>query len=283
MDVIDSHFHLWSLATPGHQWPMADMPMLHRDFSADDWREATGAVSLVGGVLVQSQPTDADTDWMLALAAREPSVLAVCGWADLAAADAPKRIAQLAATPKLKSLRPMLQSIEDTRWLLRDELAPAIGAMIAHGLRLDALIQPRHLPMLAEFVDRWPDLPVVIDHAAKPRAAFQEIDPWCDDIAALAARGVYCKLSGLRTEQGPYQPARALKPYIEHLVIEFDRRLMWGSDWPVLLQSGDHYDRWLDDAIWLTDLADCAQERLFAGCAREFYDLPEPLSKTARI
>ncbi|MBB4153558.1 L-fuconolactonase [Sphingomonas jinjuensis] len=274
LDVIDSHFHLWSLTNPGHQWPTPDMPALYRDFTADDLRRAAADVRLAGGVLVQSQPTDADTDWMLAVAATEPLVLGVCGWVDLAAADVPRRIAELAAMPKLRALRPMLQSIADTEWLLRDALAPAIAAMIEHGLRLDALVQPRHLPMLAEFVDRWPALPVVIDHAAKPRAATREMDPWCDDIAALAARGVYCKLSGLRTEQGPYQPARALKPYIDHLVIEFDQRLMWGSDWPVLLQSGDRYDRWLDDAIWLTDLAECAQARLFAGCAREFYDLP---------
>ncbi|MGJ3629643.1 amidohydrolase family protein [Sphingomonas sp. MMS24-JH45] len=57
--------------------------------------------------------------------------------------------------------------------------------------------------MLARFAARWPDLPIVVDHAAKLFAARGELDPWRDDITRLADLGVHCKLSGLRTEQGP--------------------------------------------------------------------------------
>lgn len=273
MAIIDSHLHFWSLATPGHEWPTPQEPHLYRDFGADDLREAAGENMVAGAVLVQSQPTDADTDWMLALAAREPLVQAVVGWVDLADPAAPDRIADLATHPKLRALRPMLQAIEDSTWLLGDDLAPAIEAMVDHGLRLDALVEPRHLPMLARFVDCWPDLPVVIDHAAKPHAASGSLDPWRDDIAALAARGVFCKLSGLRTEQAPGQPADALVPYVDHLVRAFGDRLMWGSDWPVLTRYGATYREWLVDARRLTGLGDAAREQLFAGCARHFYGL----------
>ena len=273
MAIIDSHFHLWSLATPGHEWPTPEEPRLYRDFGADDLIDAAGEGALAGAVLVQSQPTDADTDWMLAVAAREPLVQAVVGWVDLADTAAPARIAALAADPWLRSLRPMLQAIDDSEWLLGDALAPAIEAMIGHGLRFDALVEPRHLPMLARFVDRWPDLPVVIDHAAKPHAASGTLDPWRDDIAALAARGVFCKLSGLRTEQAPDQPADALHPYIDHLLRVFPDRLMWGSDWPVLTRYGATYRQWREDSEQLVGLAGPARDRLFAGCARDFYAL----------
>jgi L-fuconolactonase len=273
MTVIDAHLHFWSLATPGHEWPTAETPALHRDFGPEDLRQAAAPAALAGAVLVQSQPTDADTDWMLALAAREPLVRGVVGWVDLAAADAPQRIAHLARRPKMRALRPMLQAIEDSEWPLQDALAPAIAAMVAHGLRLDALAQPRHLPMLARFVDRWPDLPVVIDHAAKPDAASGALDPWRDDMAALAARGLYCKLSGLRTEQAPGQSADDLAAHVDHLVACFGERLMWGSDWPVLTRFGATYAEWLADARRLARLSGAASDRLFAGCAREFYAL----------
>lgn len=275
MGIIDSHLHVWSLATPGHEWLTADTPALYRDFGVADLRDAAADVDLAGIVLVQSQPTGADTDWMLALAAREPLVLGVVGWVDLAAADAAGRVAELAANPALRSLRPMLQAIDDTDWLLRDELAPALSAMIDHGLRLDALVQPRHLAMLARFADRWPGLPMVIDHAAKPDAATGTLDPWRADIATLAGRGVYCKLSGLRTEQAPGQPAQDLAPYVDHLVAAFGERLMWGSDWPVLTLAGDSYAQWLGDADRLAGCRGAARERLFAGCAHEFYALSE--------
>lgn len=274
MAIIDAHLHFWSLATAGHEWPTPDEPRLYRDMGPADLRAAVQDTPLAGAVLVQSQPTDADTDWMLALAAREPLVQAVVGWVDLAEPTAPYRIAALSRDRTLRSLRPMLQAIDDTDWLLRPELAPAIAAMIAAGLRFDALVQPRHLPMLSRFVDRWPDLPIVIDHAAKPDAAHGTIDPWRDDIARLAAQGVFCKLSGLRTEQARDQSADDLAPYIDHLLAVFGDRLMWGSDWPVLTRSGERYTQWLADARRLTGLTGAAHDRLFAGCARAFYGLP---------
>ena len=268
--IIDAHQHFWSLGEPGHEWPTPAERAIHRDFGADDLRAAASGFELIGTVLVQSQPTDHDTDWMLALAADEPLVKAVVGWVDLASADAPERIAALADMPKVRGLRPMLQAIADTEWLLRPDLGPALRAMVTHGLRLDALAQPRHLPMLREFVARWPGIPVVIDHAAKPRAALGELDPWRADITALADVGVWAKLSGLRTEQAAGQPAAELATYVEHLVACFGDRLMWGSDWPVLALAGDTWGQWVDDALHLATNAD--HDRLFATCAAEFYD-----------
>lgn len=273
MGIVDAHMHCWSLATPGHEWPTAATPALHRDFGPDDLRAMAGDTPLDSVVLVQSQPTDADTDWMLALAAREPLILGVVGWVDLADPDAPSRIAALAAEPMLRGVRPMLQGIADTDWLMRADLSPAISALVAHGLRLDALIEPRHLSMLARFVDRWPDLQVVIDHAAKPSDTRGGLDPWRADMAALAERGVWCKLSGMRTEQPAGAAADALAPYIDHLVATFGERVMWGSDWPVLDLSGDRYAQWLADARRLTKAMGSAEERPFAGSARDFYGL----------
>lgn len=273
MPLIDAHQHFWSLATDGHVWPTAAEAAIHRDFGPDDLVQATAGVALDGTVLVQSQPSDRDTDWMLALAARTPLVRAVVGWVDLAHPRAPERIAALAGEPKLRGLRPMLQSIADTEWLLDEALTPALEAMQAAGLRLDALIQPRHLPMLARFAARWPDLPIVIDHAAKPHAAGGVLDPWRTDIAALSALGVQCKLSGLRTEQAGGQPADALTPYVEHLVHVFGERLMWGSDWPVVRLSGDDWTRWHDDARRLAGRAGADLDRLFGGAAIDFYAL----------
>ncbi|WP_019832585.1 amidohydrolase family protein [Sphingomonas sp. PR090111-T3T-6A] len=273
--ILDSHQHAWTIGGPGQSWPGPDLPDLHRDFGLADLRAAADGVELAGTVLVQSQPDDRDTGWMLALAGGDPLVRAVVGWVDLASPDAPERIAALARHPKLKGLRPMLQAIEDSAWILRPELAPAIEAMIAHGLRFDALVQPRHLPALARFATHWPELPLVIDHGAKPFAATGDLDPWREEIAALAAfPHVHAKLSGLRTEQAPSQTADALAPYVAHLVACFGERLMWGSDWPVLLLAGDSYKDWLTDAERLAAPTDeAARRHLFHDAAARFYGL----------
>jgi len=274
--MIDAHQHFWSLTTPGHEWPTSAEAAIHRNFTPGNLAAEARDLGLDATVLVQSQPNNIDTHWLLEIAARTPLVGAVVGWADLAAPDAPMRIAALARAPKLRGLRPMLQSIADSEWLLGDSISPAIRAMVDHGLRFDALIQPRHLPMFARFADRWPDLPIVIDHAAKPFIASETMDPWKAEIAALAARGVWCKLSGLRTEQAPGQAVSALTPYVSHIVESFGPRLMWGSDWPVLRLSGDTYGDWLATAQRLSGLTGAARRRLFQGAAAEFYGLSEP-------
>jgi L-fuconolactonase len=73
-------------------------------------------------------------------------VRGVVGWTDFAHRNVPARIAALASEPLLKGLRPMLQDIPDTDWILHAEIQPTLVALTATGLRFDALVQPRHLP-----------------------------------------------------------------------------------------------------------------------------------------
>lgn len=279
MRLFDAHQHFWTIGGPGQSWPDAAWPRIYRDFGPDDLDAAAAGLDLVGTVLVQSQPDDRDTDWMIDTVGRNPIVRAIVGWVDFDRADAPERIAQLARRPKLVGLRPMLQGIAETDWILQPAVAPAIEAMIAHGLRFDALVQPRHLDALHRFATRWPELPIVIDHGAKPPAAEVILDPWRDQMAALATLpNVWCKLSGLRTEQAPGQSAALLQPYVTHILGLFGERAMWGSDWPVLLHTGDRYADWVDDALMLAGPPDDERrDRLFCGAASDFYGIARPL------
>jgi L-fuconolactonase len=274
--IIDSHVHFWRIGGPCQTWPGADLPTLYRDFGLVELREAiaSSGADIQSVVLVQSQPDDRDTDWLLDLAADLSLVAAVVGWVDLASPLAPARIAGLAGKSKLRSIRPMLQSIEDTYWLLRPELEPALHAMAQQGLCFDALIQPRHLPMLMEFARRWPKLPIVIDHGAKPRIPLGEIEPWQAQLTELSLfPNVCCKLSGLRTEQAAGAPSAELAPYMGFLMSAFQDRLMWGSDWPVLLQSGDRYGDWLQTSIQAAQLQGISLQSLLSGAAGRFYGL----------
>jgi L-fuconolactonase len=272
--VIDSHVHFWRIGGPGQTWPDAEWPLINRDFGP---AELLAAISgdVQGVVLVQSQPDDRDTDWILEIARDATLVMAVVGWVDLASPAAPARIAELAGKPKLRGLRPMLQAMDDTEWILKRDLKPAVQAMVQHGLRFDALIQPRHLPVLLEFARRWPKLPIVIDHGAKPHIALGEVEPWQAQLAQLSlVPNIYCKLSGLRTEQAAGAPTAELEPYIRQLITSFPGRLMWGSDWPVLLHARDSYSDWLECALRYAGVQDQPQlELLFSGAAREFYRL----------
>ncbi|SFU90701.1 amidohydrolase family protein [Pseudoduganella namucuonensis] len=272
---IDAHQHFWRIADRGGAWPPPELAELHRDFLPDQLEPALARHGVAGTVLVQSLPSEADTLFMLDLARRHSFIAAVVGWVDLKRADAAARIGALAADPKLRGLRPMLQDLDDERWIDDPALAPAVEAMLRHGLVFDALVLPRHLPALLAFARRYPDLPVVIDHGAKPAIAQGAAEPWRTDLARLAALPrVHCKLSGLVTESGADWTVPRLQPYVDHILGVFGaRRVIWGSDWPVL-NLASTYAGWVaaSDAL-LAGLDEAQRRDIFGGNAQRFYRL----------
>ncbi|QIK78803.1 amidohydrolase family protein [Sphingomonas piscis] len=274
--MIDAHQHYWQIGKNGHEWPTADMATIHRDYLPDDWAAVAAPLGIGGSIAVQSQANDADTDWLLTLAQGTPSILGVVGWTELKAPDAAAAVRALAARPKLKGLRPMLQNLADDNWIADPALDPAIAAMVECRLRFDALVFTRHLPPLRRFAERWSDLPIVVDHGAKPPIAAREIDEWRREMTSLAALpNVCCKLSGLFTEMSAGQPRFDVQPYIHFLLGTFGpNRLMWGSDWPVLLLAGE-YREWFDTAAAMTGLDRAGQAMLFGGTAARFYGVAD--------
>lgn len=273
--MIDAHQHFWQLGRNDCTWPTPDLARIHRDFGPAELAAVAMPAGISGTVLVQSQASDRDTDYLCEVASSTAWVLGVVGWVDLAAAGAATRIPELASRPKLRGLRPMLQELANDS-MLDEAWQPAIRAMEAHGLSFDALVRPRHLPHLRAFAERHPDLPIVIDHAAKPDVARGQLDPWREHLLSLARLpNVFCKLSGLVTEAAAEWQIADLAPYCAHLLECFGpQRLMWGSDWPVVELRAD-YSRWLEAARALTaHLEPRDAAAVFQDTARRFYRLP---------
>ena len=267
---IDAHHHVWTIARGDYRWLSPELPIA-RDYGLDDLRPLLGDITTT--VLVQAADSEAETAFMLDVARRSAGLVrGVVGWTDLSAPEAPARIAALAGEPLLKGLRPMLQDIEDTEYILRPAVQPALAAMARHGLRFDALVKPRHLPVIGELARRHPELAVVIDHAAKPDIANGHFQPWANHMARLARETPWCcKLSGLVTEAKADWQVDDLRPYVDHLLKTFGpERLMWGSDWPVVTLASN-YRRWREAAMTLVP-AD-AHEAVFGGTATRFYGL----------
>jgi L-fuconolactonase len=272
--IIDAHQHFWRIGENDCKWPTPDLGAIYRDFEPAELVALAAPLGVSGSVLVQSQESDRDTDWLIDLAAGCDFVKAVVGWTDLKAPHAPERIAALAAKPKLRGLRPMLQSLADDGWICDPALDPAIEAMIAHDLTFDALVYTRHLPHLRKFAERHPHLTIVIDHAAKPPIAQGTLDPWRDEIVAIAQlENVLCKLSGLPTEAAAGQQNEAFAPFVNHLLRFFGpTRLMWGSDWPVV-NLATTYERWLAVARTLIGASGDEEDLVFCQTARMAYGI----------
>ena len=232
-------------------------------------------------MLVQAAQTTAETDFMLGLAEEHDFIAGVVGWVDLADDASVAVIERWATTsPKLKSLRPMLQDLPDDDWIRTAPRRAVLDAMKRTGLRFDALVMPRHLEALLSFVRANPSLPVVIDHAAKPCLAQgwngEWPERWRRGMAELAREPqVVCKLSGLLTEASPEQcrdPVATLRPVWDTLLETFGpKRLMWGSDWPVLTLVAGYAD-WVNASeVLIGELSRSEQVCVWGDCAAKVY------------
>ena len=285
MARVDAHCHLWQLARGDYAWLDGGPPALdslRRDFLLGDLEPLLDAAGIERVVLVQAAATEAETDFLLSLADASERVAGVVGWVDVTSEASVERLHGWAAHRAFRGIRPMLQDIEDTEWLATHTHPAVWRACVELSLTFDALIQPRHLPVLADFCVKHPELSVVIDHAAKPTQALagdqMAREEWRRGMASLAQYpSVYCKLSGLLTELPDPRPDDLVAALHETCgdVLEFfgPARLLWGSDWPVLTLVSD-YATWnrVSDAV-LASLSEAERHAVLGDNARRVYRL----------
>ena len=273
--ILDAHQHVWTLARGDYGWLTPELAGLYRDFDLADY--ALAAPFVDASILVQAAPSDAETEFLLSLAEGSDRVAGVVGWVDLVSAATPRQLADLARRPKFLGVRPMLQDLADADWIARDDLTPALEALVGLGLAFDALVRRPNLGGLVRMAARHPALRIVIDHAAKPDIAGGGFDGWAEALAPFAELPqVVCKLSGLPSEAGPDWNAKTLARWIERLMQMFGpERLMWGSDWPVLTEVAS-LTAWYQAAREVVEpMGEAALADVFGGAARRFYHLQQ--------
>jgi L-fuconolactonase len=280
--IIDAHHHLWDLSARDHSW--LDGPALtpiRRDFALADLEHDAASAGVGATVLVQTVPVAEETPEFLAIAAASPLVVGVVGWVDLAAPDVADAIAALRELPGgefLVGIRHAVQAEPDPQWLLRPDVARGLAAIASAGLPYDLLVKPHQIPAAVAVAAASPELAFVLDHLGKPPIAEDRIEPWAEDVKALAALpNTVCKLSGMVTEAlWDSWTVQELRPFAETVLEAFGPdRLMFGSDWPVCLLAAS-YGEVVDAALDLTDsLSLTERTAVFSGTAARVYGLKE--------
>ncbi|MBL7261118.1 amidohydrolase family protein [Paractinoplanes lichenicola] len=264
---IDAHHHVWDLAVRDQPWT-AGLPRLRRTFTYGDLTADLDRHGIDGTILVQTVTVAAETPEMLALARATPRIVGVVGWTDLTAPDVAERIPR---DSRLVGLRHQVQSEPDPGWLLRPDVQRGLAAVAAANLSYDLVVTADQLPAVAAAVERLPQVRFVLDHAGKPPIAAGRLDPWRAHLAAIAKHpNVACKLSGLVTEAGP--DLDTVSPYAAQVLDTFGpARVMFGSDWPVLLLRTD-YDTVIGQAEQATaGLSTTERADVFGGTAARWY------------
>lgn len=273
---IDAHHHLWCYHTPGPPWMADGMSGLRRDFLVDDLHAVTAEVGVTGTIVVETERSLEETLWLSQIAATNGLICGVVGWVPLTSFAIVSELEHVASLTKVKAVRHPIHDEPDDQFVLRDDFNRGIAALKQFDLRYDILIFEKHLPQTIQFVDRHPNQIFILDHAAKPRIRDHAISPWKENTRELARRAnVYCKISGMVTEADWHRWSdEALRPYIDSVLEAFTpKRLMFGSDWPVVTLAST-YRRWFDTVqSAIAQLSVTEREWILSRTAIEAYGL----------
>jgi L-fuconolactonase len=276
MKKIDSHQHFWKYHPVKDAWITDDMKVIQRDFLPEDLKPLLLENGIKGCIAVQADQSEAETHFLLELAANNDFIKGVVGWIDLRSPDLGSRLDYFSQFKKLKGFRHIVQGEADENFLLGTAFCEGIAQLEKHQFTYDILIFPKHLPVAFDFVKRFPNQKFVIDHLAKPNFKQTNFADWEKGIRAIAkCENVYCKLSGLATEADWNNWTAADFTFCLDVVTEAFgmNRLLFGSDWPVSLLAASYEQSCEIVQEYYSKFSKQNEEKIWGGNAVEFYNL----------
>lgn len=273
--IIDSHVHFWKFDKKRDSWITGDMKILRQNYLPEHLLPTLRRNGVDACVAVQASQTELETHFLTELAHSHTEIKGVVGWINLQQENIGERLEYFSQYPVIKGWRHILQS-EPGDIFENENFLRGIAALSPYRYTYDILIYHHQLKQALAFVTRFPDQPFVIDHCAKPDIAGKNINDWKVLIREMAAfPNLYCKISGLFTEARwkEWSPGE-FYPYLDAVFEAFGtNRLLFGSDWPVLLLSGI-YVQWKSLLEkYMENFSEEERLAVFGGNATAFYNL----------
>jgi L-fuconolactonase len=277
--TIDAHQHFWQLGREPFDYGWLDAPpmaAIRRDYLPENLKPLIDAVHVDRTVFVQTQHNIEENRWVLDLAAKHPFIVGVVGWVDLASPRCEEQVLEFRKNPKFVGVRHITQDEPNDDFIVRNDVVRGLKVLEKHGVPFDLLFYVKHLRHAAALGQLLPNLPMVIDHLAKPHIKERQIDDWLPHLTAAAkCPNIFCKLSGMVTEADwkHWKPAD-LRPYVQRALELFGPdRCMFGSDWPVCELAGSYEQVYYALVDALGPISDADRAKIFGGTAVKFYGL----------
>jgi L-fuconolactonase len=272
--TIDSHVHFWKYDKKRDVW-MKDMKILHQDYLPTTLAGTFKRNEVDGCVAVQADQSELETHFLVELSKTNSIIKGVVGWVDLRADNVEARLEYFSEFKIIKGYRHVVQG-EPNVFLYSENFRRGVRALQVYQYTYDVLIYHYQLKAVIDFVSSFPDQKFVLDHCAKPDVRNKKIDEWKTLISELATQpNVYCKLSGLFTEADWKEwSAGDFYPYMDTVFKSFGTdRLMFGSDWPVMLAAGI-YVQWKSLLEkYMEHFPEEDKQKVFGLNASAFYNL----------
>ena len=242
--------HFWDIGLLHYPWIERGSPF-DRTYALQDYRRASRDSPVDGMVFVEA---DADASyslreaqWVQGLSATDRRIRGIV--ARLALTGNPTVLADLdalAAIPLVRGIRDNIQG-HAPGFATQPAFVRGVKEAGKRGLHFELCLKHHQLGETLELARLCGEVPLILDHCAKPDIRKREREPWLSQIRQLAALpNIACKISGLVTEAHweQWRPEEVLW-YARQAADAFGAaRILFGSDWPICEVAGG-FERWL--------------------------------------
>lgn len=273
--LIDSHIHFWNYDKVRDAWITEEMQVLQKNYLPQILQPVIERSDVDGIIAVQADQSEEETNFLLRLSQSDSFIKGIVGWVDLQNENIEERLKYFSQFSIIKGWRHIVQA-EPDNFMLGDKFQKGISLLQKYNYTYDILSYPHQIKTAIELVRTFPNQKFVLDHCAKPILKEKKIGDWKNQMQTIAEnKNVYCKLSGLLTEAkwNQWQP-EDFYPYLDIVFEAFGtERILFGSDWPVILLSGE-YRQWKNLVeFYLQKFSTSEQQNVMGNNAIKFYNL----------
>ena len=241
ISLLDTHQHLVYREKASYGWTKDIPPLAEGNFTLDDYKSLTEGLGIGGTLFMETGVDDPDyqqeTRFVKSLAENADN-----GMIGLISSIRPESdegfetwLEETIAMGVVGYRRILHVMPDDTSQ--SDIFRNNVRKIGVSGKTFDICFLPGQLPVACELAKACENTKLILNHCGVPDIAGNGLDPWRQDIKALAQiPNVICKLSGLMAYCAPGTSSlETIEPFVDHVLNCFGpNRMVWGSDWPVV-------------------------------------------------
>lgn len=239
-DVLDSHFHVWDAGSFDLPWLEMAPQLRHIVTSAEYWNSLD--VRVTQAISVQAGESAEESTWLTGEAFQDAHrAVGIVLQLDL---SVPRALESLSSQSQTVSDHPVVGARDPRlidRWdnrANRDVIAANVAGLAHLKIALDLMVRPGDLGRALELLETCGGQGVaIIEHCGSPplKGHDRRWRKWTDDVSAISEiESTFCKLSGPAII-APVQEDPHERQYVVDVVVNAfgERRIMFGSDWPI--------------------------------------------------
>ena len=241
ISLLDTHQHLVYREKASYGWTKDIPPLAEGNFTLDDYKTLTEGLGIGGTLFMETGVDDPDyqqeTRFVKSLADNSDNgmiglISSIRPESDEAFETWLEETIEMGVAGYRRILHVMPDDTSQS-----DIFRNNVRKIGVSGKTFDICFLPGQLPVAFELAKACENTKLILNHCGVPDIAGNGLDPWRQDIKALAQiPNVICKLSGLMAYCAPGTSSlETIEPFVDHVLNCFGpNRMVWGSDWPVV-------------------------------------------------